>query len=161
MAAALSAVQYCEPEQSFSLYFFHALLLYSFSCASLHMVCPCFYFFASCVCRHIQNAHFIRFGGFFCSVCWRLRVAAAPSVGMKGRRREGARTPSLFSCGCGAPRVTALSWAPCPIEGGMAGNFGAASWMDEGSLARVRCLVAVGFCHFPGAVAMSWGRWWW
>ncbi|KAF5218823.1 hypothetical protein ECC02_008245 [Trypanosoma cruzi] len=43
----------------------------------------------------------------------------------------------------------------------MAGNFGAASWMDEGSLARVAGVVGAGFCHFPGAVEMSWGRWWW
>ncbi|EAN81243.1 hypothetical protein Tc00.1047053511223.10 [Trypanosoma cruzi] len=38
----------------FSVYFCHALLLYIFVCASLHMLCSCFYFFASCVCRHTQ-----------------------------------------------------------------------------------------------------------
>ncbi|KAF5219379.1 hypothetical protein ECC02_007617 [Trypanosoma cruzi] len=48
----------------------------------------------------------------------------------------------------------------------MAGNFGAALWMDEGLFApcgwcggcslRVRCVVAAGFCHFPLAVEMSW-----
>ncbi|RNC52900.1 hypothetical protein TcCL_ESM09818 [Trypanosoma cruzi] len=38
----------------------------------------------------------------------------------------------------------------------MAGNFVAASWMDEGSLARVAVVVGAGFCHFPGAVGMSW-----
>ncbi|KAF8277390.1 surface protease GP63, putative, partial [Trypanosoma cruzi] len=27
---------------------------------------------------------------------------------------EGVRSPCLLSCGCGAPRVTALSWAPHP-----------------------------------------------
>ncbi|RNC54617.1 hypothetical protein TcCL_ESM07935 [Trypanosoma cruzi] len=40
------------------------------------MLCSCFYFFASCVCRHKQNANCSGFGCFFCSVCWRLRVAA-------------------------------------------------------------------------------------
>ncbi|ESS60789.1 hypothetical protein TCDM_11655 [Trypanosoma cruzi Dm28c] len=37
---------------------------------------------------HAQNAHCSGFGCFFCSVCWRLRVAAASSVGMKGRKEE-------------------------------------------------------------------------
>ncbi|RNC56197.1 hypothetical protein TcCL_ESM06247 [Trypanosoma cruzi] len=96
------------------------------------------------------------------SCVWRL---LSSSVAMR-RREEGVRSTSLLSCGCGAPRVTALSLAPCPIEGGMAGNFGAASWMDEGLFApcgwcggcslRVRCVVAAGFGHFSGAVAMSW-----
>ncbi|KAF8277370.1 surface protease GP63, putative, partial [Trypanosoma cruzi] len=27
---------------------------------------------------------------------------------------EGVRSPRLLSCGCDAPRVTALSWAPHP-----------------------------------------------
>ncbi|KAF5215173.1 hypothetical protein ECC02_012155 [Trypanosoma cruzi] len=111
----------------------------------------------------IQDAHCSGFECSFCSACWQLRVAAA--FFFRGHEEkgggEGVRSPSLFSCGCGAPCVAALSWAPCPIEGGMAGNFGAASWMDEGLLARVRCVVAAGFCHFPGAVEMSWGRWWW
>ncbi|RNC55748.1 surface protease GP63 [Trypanosoma cruzi] len=66
------------------------------------------------------------------SCVWRL---FSSSVAMRRREREGVRSPSLLSCGCGAPRVTALSWAPFPIEGGMAGNFFAASWMDEGLLA--------------------------
>ncbi|EAN93664.1 hypothetical protein Tc00.1047053506667.170 [Trypanosoma cruzi] len=99
------------------------------------------------------------------SCVWRL---LSSSVAMRRSEEEGARSPSLLSCGCDAPRVAALSWAPCPTEGGMAGNFVAASWMDEGPLARVAgvvgaCSVSVvwwprGFGHFPGAVAMSWGE---
>ncbi|RNC38712.1 hypothetical protein TcCL_NonESM12013 [Trypanosoma cruzi] len=79
---------------------------------------------------------------------------------------EGARTPTLFSSGCDALRVTALSWASCPIEGGMAGNFVATSWMDEvllPLLPRVvgACSVCVVwwprcFCHFSGTAGMSW-----
>ncbi|PBJ79979.1 hypothetical protein TcG_11820 [Trypanosoma cruzi] len=84
------------------------------------------------------------------SCVWRL---LSSSVAM--RRRERERSPSLFSCGCDAPRVTALSWAPSPIECGMAGNFGAASWMRV-RLLRVTGVVAAGFCHFPGAAGMSW-----
>ncbi|EAN94611.1 hypothetical protein Tc00.1047053509217.170 [Trypanosoma cruzi] len=105
------------------------------------------------------NASFVVHAG---SCVWRL---LSSSVAMR-RSEGGVRSPSLLFCGCDAPRVTALSWAPCPIEGGMAGNFVAASWMDEGPLARVAgvviaCSVCVvwwprGFCHFPGAVAMSW-----
>ncbi|RNF02889.1 hypothetical protein TcG_11271, partial [Trypanosoma cruzi] len=44
---------------------------------------------------------------------------------------------------------TALSWAPCSIERRMARNFFAASWMDEGSLARVAVVVAAVFWPFP------------
>ncbi|RNC32444.1 surface protease GP63 [Trypanosoma cruzi] len=83
------------------------------------------------------NAPFVVHAG---SCVWRL---LSSSVAMR-RGRERERTPSLISCGCDAPRVAALSWAPCPIEGGMAGNFVAASWMDEGALARVA--VVVGAC---------------
>ncbi|RNC51300.1 hypothetical protein TcCL_ESM11592 [Trypanosoma cruzi] len=138
----------------------------AFLCVSPHTLLPLFYFFALCFCRHTQpytqDAHCSGFECSFCSACWQLRVAAVVSFrGHEAKGGEGACSPSLLSCGCGAPRVTALSWAPCPIEGGMAGNFGAASWMDEGSLARVCCVVAAGFGHFPGAVEMSWGRWWW
>ncbi|KAF5217907.1 hypothetical protein ECC02_009197 [Trypanosoma cruzi] len=86
---------------------------------------------------HPQNAHCSGFGCFFCSVCWRLRVAAASSVGMKGRRREGARTASHFCCWRAAPPVTSLSWAPNPIVGVMAGNFVATSWLGEDPLPRV------------------------
>ncbi|RNC39702.1 hypothetical protein TcCL_NonESM10908 [Trypanosoma cruzi] len=86
------------------------------------------------------------------SCVWRL---LSSSVAMR-RREGGVRSPSLFSCGCDAPRVTALSWAPCSIEGGMAGNFGAASLMDEGFFAVVAVVVAAGFCCFPLAVEMSW-----
>ncbi|PBJ68772.1 hypothetical protein BCY84_20921 [Trypanosoma cruzi cruzi] len=48
--------------------------------------------------NHMQDAHCSGFGCFFCSVCWRLRVAAASSsVGMKERRgeRERARRVTL------------------------------------------------------------------
>ncbi|RNC52923.1 hypothetical protein TcCL_ESM09790 [Trypanosoma cruzi] len=116
---------------------------------------------------HTQDAHCSGFGCVFCSACWQLRVAAVVFFrGHEEKGGEGVRSPSLLSCGCGAPRVTALSWASCPIEGGMAGNFGAALWMDDGLFApcgwcggcslRVRCVVAAGFCHFPLAVGMGW-----
>ncbi|PBJ80098.1 hypothetical protein BCY84_01928 [Trypanosoma cruzi cruzi] len=94
------------------------------------------------------NASFVVYAG---SCVWRL---LSSSVATRRREGEGVRSPRLFSCGCGAPRVTALSWAPCPIEGGMAGNFGAASWMDEVPLARVAvmvgaCSVCVVWWPFP------------
>ncbi|ESS55480.1 putative trans-sialidase [Trypanosoma cruzi Dm28c] len=61
---------------------------------------PVFYFFDLCCCRQThtdtQNTHCSGFGCFSCSVCWRLRVAAAFSVGVKGRRRESAHRESLF-----------------------------------------------------------------
>ncbi|RNC33553.1 hypothetical protein TcCL_Unassigned03740 [Trypanosoma cruzi] len=99
---------------------------------------------------HTQDAHCSGYECSFCSACWQLRVAAVVFFrGHEEKGGEGARTPSLFSCGCGAPRVAALSWAPCPIEGGMAGNFVAASWTDEGSLARVAGVVAAVFLPFP------------
>ncbi|PBJ78477.1 hypothetical protein BCY84_04494 [Trypanosoma cruzi cruzi] len=60
--------------------------------------------------NHTQDAHCSGFGCFFCSVCWRLRVAAASSVGMKGRRREIARTASHSSCGCDARGGLRLLW---------------------------------------------------
>ncbi|PBJ73628.1 hypothetical protein BCY84_13791 [Trypanosoma cruzi cruzi] len=111
------------------------------------------------------NASFVVHAG---SCVWRL---LSFFVAMRRREVEGVRGPRLLSCGCDAPRVTALSWAPCPIEGGMVGNFGAASWMDEGLLARVAGVLGArsvcvvwwlrGFCHFPLAAGMSWGRWWW
>ncbi|ESS54918.1 hypothetical protein TCDM_13653 [Trypanosoma cruzi Dm28c] len=126
-------------------------------CVPPHTLLPLFFFVALCFCRHTQphthkmhiavdlNAPFVVHAG---SCVWRL---LSSSVAMRRRGEERERSPSLFSCGCGAARVTALSWAPCPIEGGM----------DEGSLARVAVVVAAAFGHFPGAVAMSWGRWWW
>ncbi|RNC41205.1 hypothetical protein TcCL_NonESM09247, partial [Trypanosoma cruzi] len=112
--------------------------------------------FALCVCRHThththtQDAHCSGYECSFCSACWQLRVAAVVFFrGHEEKGGEGTRTPSLFSRGCDAPRVTALSWAPCPVEGGMAGNFVAASWTDEGSLARVAGVVAAVFLPFP------------
>ncbi|RNC52486.1 surface protease GP63 [Trypanosoma cruzi] len=97
------------------------------------------------------------------SCVWRL---LSSSVGMKRREEEGARSPSPFSCGFVAPRVTALSWAPCSIESGMAVNLGFALLLAGGALARVAvvagaCSVCVEwwlrcFGHFPGAVEMSW-----
>ncbi|RNC41336.1 trans-sialidase [Trypanosoma cruzi] len=59
---------------------------------------------------HAQHAHFIRFGCFFCSVCWLLRVDAASSVGMKGRSRGGAGNASHSSCGCDARGGLRLLW---------------------------------------------------
>ncbi|PBJ77184.1 hypothetical protein BCY84_07043 [Trypanosoma cruzi cruzi] len=59
---------------------------------------------------HAQDAHCSGFGCFFCGVCWRLRVAAASSVGMKGRRREGAHAASHSSCGCDARGGLRLLW---------------------------------------------------
>ncbi|EAN99447.1 hypothetical protein Tc00.1047053510377.120 [Trypanosoma cruzi] len=140
--------------------------------ASLYMLCSSFLllrfvFLQAHTTTHAQDAHCSGFECFFCSACWQLRVAAF--VFLRGHEEngggEGVRSPRLLSCGCGAPRVTALSLASCPIEGGMAGKFGAASWMDEGPLScgwcggcslRVRCVVAAGFGHFPLAVEMSW-----
>ncbi|EAN87996.1 mucin-like glycoprotein [Trypanosoma cruzi] len=104
---------------------------------------------------HTQDAHCGGFECFFCSACWQLRVAVVFFRGHEEKGREGARTPRLISCGCDAPRVTALSWAPCPTEGGMVGNFVAASWMDEGALARVA--VVVGACSVCVTTAGSRG----
>ncbi|RNC52391.1 surface protease GP63 [Trypanosoma cruzi] len=100
------------------------------------------------------NASFAVHAG---SCVWRL---LSSSVAMRRREGEGVRSSSLLSCGCNAPRVTALSWAPCPTEGGMAGNFGAALWMDEGLLARVRCVVgarSVCVVWWPRGFAISLG----
>ncbi|EAN87331.1 hypothetical protein Tc00.1047053508161.23 [Trypanosoma cruzi] len=138
----------------------------TFLCVSPHTLLPLFYFFALCFCRHTQphaqDAHCSGFECSFCSACWQLRVAAA--FFFRGHEEkgggEGVRSPSLFSCGCGAPCVAALSWAPCPIEGGMAGNFFAASWMDEGLLARVCCVVgarSVCVVWWPRVFAISLG----
>ncbi|RNC53734.1 surface protease GP63 [Trypanosoma cruzi] len=103
------------------------------------------------------NASFVVHAG---SCVWRL---LSSSVAMRRREEgEGVRSPRLFFRGCGAPRVTALSWAPCPIEGGMAGNFVAASWMDEGPLARVAGVVgarSVCVVWWPRGFAIS--RWLW
>ncbi|EAN97488.1 hypothetical protein Tc00.1047053506813.10 [Trypanosoma cruzi] len=138
----------------------------TFLCVPPHTLLPLFCFFALCCCRHTQphthkvhiavdlNAPFVVHAG---SCVWRL---LSSSVAMR-RRERGARSPSLFFCGCDAPRATALSWAPCPIDGGMAGNFVPRDGWMRVRLLRVRCVVAAGFCHFPGAAGMSWGRWWW
>ncbi|PBJ78678.1 hypothetical protein BCY84_04108 [Trypanosoma cruzi cruzi] len=88
-----------------------------------------------------MNAPFVVHAG---SCVWRLLYS---SVAMG--RGEKERTPSLFSCGCDAPRVTALSWAPCPIDGGMAGNFLPRDGWMRVCLLRVRCVVAAGFWPFP------------
>ncbi|RNC46298.1 hypothetical protein TcCL_NonESM03976 [Trypanosoma cruzi] len=115
----------------------------TFLCVPPHTLLPflllCFVFQQAHT-THTQDAHCSGFGCFFCSACWQLRVAV---VFFRGHEEggEGVRSPSLFSCGCDAPRVTALSWAPCPTDGGMAGNFVAASWMDEGALSRVAVVV--------------------
>ncbi|RNC39706.1 surface protease GP63, partial [Trypanosoma cruzi] len=86
-----------------------------------------------------MNAPFAVHAG---SCVWRL---LSSSVAMRRREGEEVRSPSLLSCGCDAPRVTALSWAPFLVEGGMAGNFVAASWMDEGFFAVVAGVVAAAF----------------
>ncbi|EKG00484.1 trans-sialidase, putative, partial [Trypanosoma cruzi] len=93
---------------------------------------------------HAQNTDCSVFGCFFCSVCWGLRVAAASSVGMKGRRREGAHAARHFCCWRDAPPVTSLSRAPNPIVGVMTGNFVATSWMDADPLLRVALWVITG-----------------
>ncbi|RNE97011.1 trans-sialidase [Trypanosoma cruzi] len=60
---------------------------------------------------HAQNAHCSGFECFFCSVCWRLRVAAASFSGHEGKEeREGARTASHSSCGCDAHGGLRLLW---------------------------------------------------
>ncbi|PBJ78009.1 hypothetical protein BCY84_05266 [Trypanosoma cruzi cruzi] len=118
---------------------------------------------------HAQNADCSVFGCFFCSVCWRLRVAAASSVGMKGRRREGAHAARHFCCWRDAPPVTSLSRAPNPIVGVMTGNFVATSWMDADPLLRVALWVITGtvsvVCwlrgrgRIPLATRLNWRRW--
>ncbi|RNC39033.1 surface protease GP63 [Trypanosoma cruzi] len=57
------------------------------------------------------NASFAVHAG---SCVWRL---LSSSVAMR-RMGKGVRSPRLLFCGCGAPRVTALSWAPCALCGG-------------------------------------------
>ncbi|RNC44290.1 hypothetical protein TcCL_NonESM05969 [Trypanosoma cruzi] len=120
----------------------------TFLCVPSHTLLPflllCFVLLQAHTTTHTQDAHCSGFGCFFCGACWQLRVAVVFFRGHEEKGGEGARTPRLISCGCDAPRVDALSWAPCPIEDGMAGNFVAASWMDEGALARVA--VVVGAC---------------
>ncbi|RNC53974.1 surface protease GP63 [Trypanosoma cruzi] len=91
------------------------------------------------------NAPFVVHGG---SCVWRL---LSSSVAMRRREEgDGVRSPSLFPCGCNALRVTALSWALCPIEGGMAGIFvPRRGWM------RVRLRVCV--VWWPRVFAISLG----
>ncbi|PBJ77022.1 hypothetical protein BCY84_07368 [Trypanosoma cruzi cruzi] len=87
---------------------------------------------------------------------WRL---LSSFVAMRREERECAARVS-FSFGCDALRVNALSWAPCPVEGGMAGNFVAASWMDEGPLPllpRVVGACSVRVAWWPRALAISLG----
>ncbi|RNC45036.1 trans-sialidase [Trypanosoma cruzi] len=112
-----------------------------FVCASPHTLCL-FYSFTSCSCRDThtttKNADCSGFGCFFCSVCWRLRVAAASFRGHEGKEGgEGAHTASQFCCWRDAPPATYLSWALNPSVGVMAGNFVAASWLGEDPLPRV------------------------
>ncbi|ESS55876.1 hypothetical protein TCDM_12632 [Trypanosoma cruzi Dm28c] len=88
------------------------------------------------------------------SCVWRL---LSSSVAMKREERWRECAARVFSCVCYAPRVTALSWTPCPIDGRMAGILFATSWMDEGSLARVAvvvgaCSVCVTTAESPGDV---------
>ncbi|PBJ79963.1 hypothetical protein BCY84_01975 [Trypanosoma cruzi cruzi] len=90
-----------------------------------------------------MNATFVVHAG---SCVWRL---LSSSVAMRRREGEGVRSPSLLSCVCDAPRVTALSWAPCPIEGGMAGNIVPRDGWMRVRLLRVRCVVAAVFLPFP------------
>ncbi|RNC40409.1 trans-sialidase [Trypanosoma cruzi] len=126
------------------------------------MLCSCFYFFASCVCRHTQqHAHCSGFGCFFFSVCWRLRVAAASFSGHEGKE-ERECTASHLSCGCDAPPTTALSRAPSLIVGVMAGNFVATSWLGEELLLRAAlCVIASSVCVVcrQRAVAVSCWSW--
>ncbi|RNC44566.1 hypothetical protein TcCL_NonESM05671 [Trypanosoma cruzi] len=132
----------------------------TFLCVSSHALLPFFYVFALCFYRHTQphahiSAHCSGFECSFRSACWQLRVATV--VFFRGHEEneggERERAPRAFSCGCGAPRVTALIWALHPIEGGMAEYFFAASWMDEGSLARVAGVVGA-----RSVCVVSWPR---
>ncbi|RNC40553.1 hypothetical protein TcCL_NonESM09966, partial [Trypanosoma cruzi] len=163
-----------EFERPSSCCFRHAPPLYIL-CVSPHALVAvffCFVFLQAHTTTQPQYAHCSGFECFFCGACWQLRVAAV--VFFRGHEEKGGggvRSPSLFSCGCDAPRVTALSWAPFLVEGGMAGKFSAASLMDEGSLPHVAGVVGARsvcvvwwprrFCCFPLGVEMSCGRWWW
>ncbi|RNC31745.1 hypothetical protein TcCL_Unassigned05721, partial [Trypanosoma cruzi] len=109
----------------------------------------CFVLLQAHTTTHTQDAHCSGYECTFCSACWQLRVAAV--VFFRGHEEEGERerSPRLFSCGCDASRVTALSWAPCPIDGGMAGNLVPRDGWMRVRLLRVRCVVAAGFLPFP------------
>ncbi|RNC32270.1 trans-sialidase [Trypanosoma cruzi] len=102
----------------------------------------CFVLLQAHTTTHTQDAHCSGYECTFCGACWQLRVAAV--VFFRGHEEEGERerSPRLFSCGCDAPRVTALSWSPCPIDGGMAGNFVPRDGWMRVRLLRVRCVVA-------------------
>ncbi|KAF5220132.1 hypothetical protein ECC02_006930 [Trypanosoma cruzi] len=93
--------------------------------ASFHILCSLFSTSLLCASAgtHTQDAHCSGYECSFCSACWQLRVAAVFFFRGHEEKGGGSVQPESLSCGCDAPRVTALSWTPCPIEGGMAGNF--------------------------------------
>ncbi|ESS60383.1 hypothetical protein TCDM_12093 [Trypanosoma cruzi Dm28c] len=71
MAAAFSAVQYHEPEQS--LYFRHAPLLYSFFCAFLYMLCSLFLLLCFvCLQAHTNTCTKCRLQWILMLLLWRL-----------------------------------------------------------------------------------------
>ncbi|RNC42180.1 trans-sialidase [Trypanosoma cruzi] len=133
-----------------------------FLCVPSHTLLPLFTSLPRVfACRHThtttQDAHCSGFGCFLFSVCWWL---PPPSVSVKGRRGEGARTTSHSCFWRDAPPMTALSRASNSIVGGMAGNVVAASWMDAESLLHAALLViACSVCIGCGAVVVC--RWSW
>ncbi|RNC36663.1 trans-sialidase [Trypanosoma cruzi] len=105
------SVQYHEFEQS--CYFCHAPLLYIFVCASPQLLCSCFYFFASCVCRHTQPHARTRctLQWIWMLLLWRVLAVAGGCCFLCGHEEKegtvGVRRGS-HPCGKVALRVAAL-----------------------------------------------------
>ncbi|EAN99900.1 hypothetical protein Tc00.1047053510359.450 [Trypanosoma cruzi] len=116
MVAAWVAVQYHELEQSFYLYFCHAPPLYIFVCASLHMLCSCFYFFASCVRRHTQpHARTkCRFHSIWMLLLWRVLTVACGCCFLRGHegKEGGSECPPRVTLNAGVMRAADVSCAP-------------------------------------------------
>ncbi|EAN81402.1 hypothetical protein Tc00.1047053507169.10 [Trypanosoma cruzi] len=74
-------------------YFCHAPLLYIFVCASLHLLCSCFYFSASCVCRHTQPHARTRctLQWIWMLLLWRVLVIAGGCCFLRGHEGEEGR----------------------------------------------------------------------
>ncbi|PBJ79756.1 hypothetical protein BCY84_02490 [Trypanosoma cruzi cruzi] len=64
-----------------------------FVCASPHMLCSCFYFFASCVCRHAQpHAHTeCALQWIWMLLLWRLLAAAGGCCFLRGHEGKEER----------------------------------------------------------------------
>ncbi|RNC51407.1 trans-sialidase, partial [Trypanosoma cruzi] len=106
-----------------------------------------------------QNTHCSGFGCLFFSACW---WPPPPSVGMERGEERGSSHRESLSCRRDAPPMTALSRAPNPIVGGMAGNFIAASRMDKESLLRLALwVIACSVCvlYWLRALAISCWPW--